>query len=341
MGAKYHHRIPQTYLRAWGENVWVYDKKTDRSEQRNIDSIMGQQFFHSIKAGSLFYTQESLSKIFSALDPYSVRIVEDGKEILLNTKEQMNKYWFDFDNWIIEDGSGRAISRKQRNVIKTTISQTVDNTIEDEWSSRFESDWADIIGQIYQGLKDIHQKKKVMLTEEAFDAIVRYYVMFQWRGYAGFEEARKTYDWIMSLVPEIRDLATENPVHREDKTAGDEMWHAFLLSSYYKFLNGQGIMEKQYEEYRNRLTLLAMLDPSESLLASDTPCFEYMSDTGNKEPIFVALPGLLISFVKKDPNNLLSYSIKELSKKEVEDYNTIIIQYGNKIVSRNMLNWEK
>ena len=35
----------------------------------------------------------------------------------------------------------------------------------------------------------------VALTTTAFEAIIRYYVMFLWRSYTGFEEARDTQRW--------------------------------------------------------------------------------------------------------------------------------------------------
>ena len=336
--AKYHHRIPQTYMRAWGENVWVYDKKTCTSDQRNIDSIMGQKFFHSIKAGSIFQTAHSLDCIFGCLDNYSVYLVDNsGLKTLLASKEKLNQFWYAHDDWIIEDGAGKVLSNKPKNVLMTTISQAVDNTIEDEWSSKFESDWANNISEIYKRLREIHSGKEVTLTSEAFDTIIRYFVMFQWRSYAGNEEARNAFEFLMDIVPEIRDMETEKPVHKEDKTISDELWHELLLSSYYKYLHGSGVMQKHYEAYRDKLTLLVMLDSSESLITSDVPCFEHIRSEGYREPLFVALPGLLISLAQKDPDAPNSYRIIELTQDDVESYNKIIFEFGNVIVSKNEL----
>ena len=86
--AKAHHRIPQTYMRSWGDNVWIYDKEKDLSEQRNVDSILKMNFFHSIKAGSVFQTPESLNKIFKSLETYKISFIEDGNKIELNSKEK-------------------------------------------------------------------------------------------------------------------------------------------------------------------------------------------------------------------------------------------------------------
>jgi len=158
--------------------------------------------------------------------------------------------------------------------------------------------------------------------------------MFLWRSYAGYEEAKKSFDWLIGIVPEIRDFEIENPVHKEDKTAGEVMWHELLLSSYYKYLHGTGMMQKQYEFYKDHLTLIAMLDPSESFITSDVPCFEYMKEDGHKVPIFVTLPGLLISLAKKDSEQPRSYRIIDLSKDDVAEYNKIIFDCGNKFISR-------
>ena len=161
--------------------------------------------------------------------------------------------------------------------------------------------------------------------------------MFQWRSYAGNEEARNAFEFLMDIVPEIRDMETEKPVHKEDKTISDELWHELLLSSYYKYLHGSGVMQKHYEAYRDKLTLLVMLDSSESLITSDVPCFEHIRSEGYREPLFVALPGLLISLAQKDPDAPNSYRIIELTQDDVESYNKIIFEFGDVIVSKNEL----
>lgn len=75
--SKLHHKVPQTYMRAWcfsGESVHTYDKETKKLLNRNISTILAENYFHSIKAGSLYTTPKALNKIFESLDQYTVKL---------------------------------------------------------------------------------------------------------------------------------------------------------------------------------------------------------------------------------------------------------------------------
>lgn len=329
---KYHHRIPKTYLKAWGESVWYYDKQTGKSEKRNIETIMGQSYFHSIKAGSTFQTPKSLSKIFAPLSGLSIQY----NNIPLSTPVLQNQYWYEYDNWEISN-NGKVISRKQRNVLKTMISQINDNTIEDLWSSKYESGWAETISHVEQVIKEFCNGKKSTLTRDEYEELLRYYVMYLWRSSDGYEEAAKAFDWIMSLFPEGGNIPLEQPVRPGDKTIKDELWHEYLLSEYQKFLRGAGTMQAQFEAYGKNLTLVVRIDMEERLITSDNPCFEYTREDEIKEPIFVALPSLLITLAKKDPDEPNAYRIIQMGSKDVDHYNKLVFENGNQIISRTDL----
>ncbi len=308
---KYHHRIPQTYMKAWcgnSDSVWYYDKDKAISEQRNIGKIMGVNFFHSIKAGSIFTTPEALDKIFAPLNGFTVlEKTDDGNVILLDTKDLLNQRFYNYDNWIIKDTNGNDSTSKQKRILKDEICKISDNSIEEAWSVKYENGWSSAITEIKQAIIDIHDKKPIVLTDTAYHTIIDYFVMFQWRSKNGYEKAKGIFNWITGIVPEIMKMDIEDSIHREDKTVADEMWHNYLLSQYHKFLNDDGVMVQQLNAYFENLAPLFLIDKSERIITSDNPCFEFTNGDGYKEPILVALPGLIVSLMKKDSDTPNSY----------------------------------
>ena len=343
--AKYHHRIPQTYMKSWcfsGDSVWWYDKESKTSKQRNIGNIMGVNHFHSIKAGSIFTTPAALDKIFAPIDGHTVINTDDeGTVTQLTTKDALNQKFYNYDYWTIKDPNGIELTSKQKRILYAKISQICDNSIEEAWSQKYENAWKNTITEIEQAVRDIHDKKPIELTDTAYHTIIDYFVMFQWRSKQGYDEARKVINWITEVVPEIMLMTINDSVHKEDQTVADEMWHNYLLSQYHKFLNGDGVMTQELEQYFEKLTPIFLLDKTESIITSDNPCFTFINRDGYREPILVALPGLIISLAKKDPDAPNSYRIYEMNSEDVRYYNRVIFENGNEIISKTELDYSE
>ena len=301
---------------------------------------MGINHFHSIKAGSIFTTQVALDKIFAPLDGYVViNIGDGGNATRLITKDALNQKFYNYEKWIIMDSNCTEITAKQKRIFHSQITQIYDNSIEEAWSQKYENAWKDTITEINQAVKDIHDKKQIELTDTTYHTIVAYFVMFQWRSKQGYDEARKVFDWIADIVPEIMQMTIDDSVHKEDRTVADEMWHNYLLSQYHKFLNGDGVMVQQLEQYFEKLTPVFLIDRTENILTSDNPCFTFINKDGYKEHILVALPGLIISLKKKSPNEPNSYLIYEMNSVDVKYYNRVIFENGNDIISKTELDY--
>ena len=163
---KYQHQIPRTYLGAWGDTIYVYDKAHASGGLRNKDNIFGINYYYSIRPGDLFTRPESLDMFFSCLDQFTIYFVEKDEgerikeEILLDTKTKLNQYWDEFDAWKILKADGSVLERRQRNIIKTQISQMKDNYIEEAWSQQFEDLWQRIINVVIQRLWSILKKMR-------------------------------------------------------------------------------------------------------------------------------------------------------------------------------------
>ncbi len=340
--SKYHHRIPKTYMKPWcgnSDSVWYYSKKSGVLELRNISNIMGVRHFHSIKAGAIFTTQEALNKIFAPLSGYKVyEKTDDGKELLLSSYDEMNKRYHNYDKWIIKGPDGLKIKTKQKKIIKSQIDDISDNSIEEAWNKKYENKWNVIISEIQNSIIDIYDKKSVILTDEVYHTIIDYFVMFQWRSNNGYNKLREVFDWFISLMPDIMQVEVENPVHRKDKTVADEMWHNYLLSQYHAFLNDEGVMELETEQYYEKLAPLFLIDRNNGIITSDNPCFTFINKDGYQEPILVALPGLVISLARRNSESPNEYRIYEMSPDDVDYYNRVIFENGNEIISKEKLN---
>ena len=337
--AKNHHRIPQVYLKAWGENVWVYDKSRKSSKPRNIESILYTKFYHSIMPGDLFTLPASLDMFFSSLDSYEVSVPDkNGNEILLDNKKLLNSYWSEKDKWIIKDITGKLLPRAQKNQLLTSISQKKDNQIEEAWSKEYEAIWGETISIINKTIQRIHYCKKDTMKYEDAQKLMKYFTMFRWRSVQGPEQLKETFDKIIDLFPEeIKDIESIAPGHLEDKSFIEDIWHSILLKYFYEFLAGKGPIQQEYEKMLDSTTFIFRIDPLNRLITADNPCFQYIDSEGIIWPTFIALPGLIVQLAKKDPKHPYEYRIIDMDDIEVKTYNDIVFGKGNLIISTNKL----
>ena len=74
------------------------------------------------------------------------------------------------------------------------ISQINDNTIEDLWSSKYESGWAETISHVEQVIKEFCNGKKSTLTRDEYEDLLRYGVQDRASGRDGRGVCMKA-DW--------------------------------------------------------------------------------------------------------------------------------------------------
>jgi len=114
--AKNQHLVPQTYMKAWSYNgnksVWVLDKEKVSMGwvSRNIEKINCINHFHDIMAGDIYTTEDALNEIFGVLKDFDIA-TEHGK---LQSFEEMNVYFDEFEQWVISDKDGKVLSRKEK-----------------------------------------------------------------------------------------------------------------------------------------------------------------------------------------------------------------------------------
>ncbi len=199
--SKYHHKVPQTYLKSWcfsSDSIHTYDKYLSKIEDRNISNILGENYFYSIYAGSLFTTDKSLEKIFGFLKNFSISI--DGN--VLTSLRELNEKFEEYDNWEMYYPNGKIVPQKARNRIKQQLLSTTDDTLEKRWSQEFENDWGRIAGNLYSRLARILTKDpNEHLTYDEFLLLIRYYIMYDWRGEEGNATLNDFMNWLKESVP--------------------------------------------------------------------------------------------------------------------------------------------
>jgi len=337
--AIYHHLIPQTYMKPWcfsGNSIWVYDKSSQKSKPHNIENICGINYFHSIRAGSLYASQDSLNKIWSFLLPYHISI--NGKA--LDTTGDMNRHYSEFDHWEIKYPNGAKVNKKNRNIIKQRIKQSKVNDIEEQWNVQFENDWRETSQLLYEKIQKIQEGEPIFLTAHDSSTIMKYIIMFDWRGAIGNEQLNELLEFIDNQIfsfSEI-DIPQNDRTYQSDKTALDEIRHAYLLKTYDEFLSGSGTMQKALESYEENLTFIFMLTSSgDKFITSNNPSFMFKNAEGYNEHVFVALPSLLISLAKKDKEHPHAYKIAYLETEQVKQYNQVIFENASMILSSEQL----
>lgn len=332
--AVYHHHIPQTYMKPWcfsNNSIWTFTKATKTSKERNIENICGVNHFHSIKAGSIYTNDEALGKIFGFLENYKVLL--DGK--CLATLEERNEHYIDFDKWEIFYPNGETVRKRAKNSIHQKLSQFADIHIEEKWNTQFESDWGKISQELSEVLTQIYAGKDIALTVDMAEIIMKYFVMFEWRGRFGNPALGNLWDFVFTDVFENGDeiIPQNERTYNYDETISEEMKHAFLLREFDGFFVGQGSMYKAFQIYCEQLTFLFLFSQDKRFITSDNPCFTFVNNEGYKEPTFVVLPNLIISLAKKDPKAPTLYKIANLTDNEVEEYNAAIFMNGDLILS--------
>lgn len=332
----YHHLIPQTYMKSWcfnSKTIWAYNKQTAEWKDCNIEKICGINYYHSIRVKNLYVTPESLNKIFGILKPYRIFLGDN----LLDTPKKMHKEYSQFDNWKIVYPNGVIISKKKKNDIKTKIEQAKFNEIEEQWNIQFENGWTKLIKEIQDNLLRIRRKEPIQLTTHAFSELIRYFVMFEWRGFSGSSNFSDAFAYIDSILPfSSAEIPEEDRILDGCNNVLEEMKHNLLIKQFNLFQSQKGVIQTYQENLEKNFTIAFLISPDNyNFITSDSPCFKFKNKDGAIEPFFVALPNLAIVLTKKDPDSPQRYYILELSQLEVDEYNKAIYNNAVNLILNN------
>lgn len=334
--AVYHHLIPKTYMKPWcfrGKTIFVYDKFNGNWNERNIEKICGINYYHSIRASSLYITQDALKKIFGFLNSYNISY----NGVILTSLEDMHHNYQYFDEWEIRYSNGVLVSKKEKNVLRTKIQQAKFNDIEEQWSSLFENKWEKLIREVETTILGAKNGLPAKLTKQVFSELIKYYVMFEWRGFGGNLEYFNTFSQFEEIFP---FLNVEIPKEERElffyTNISEEIKHNILVKYFDLFQNGKGIIQKYKQVIEDNCTAVFLIAPQGSnFLSSDNPCFRFKNLNNETIAFFVALPQMAIIFPKKNIESPNDYYIKKLSLDDMKFYNKQIFDNAKSLILNN------
>lgn len=327
--AKYHHLIPQTYLRSWcysGKSVYSMNKSNlSEVNIKNISNNFGQNHYYSISAGMPCCTNKDLLKIFAPIKNFKIFL--DGNE--LSSLVECNSKYFSFDKWEIYYPNRSRLSKAAKNTIRTQIEANKILGIEKLWSIKYESGWNFLLQMIQQRIDDA--------TGDNIDAfykgkLMKFIVSLNWRSFTSNKQLGDTFEFIDNLVDlKSIEIPKEDRNIVSDKTAYDEIKHNLLLSQFVDFLNEKGIIYDMAKGYIRHLGIRFLVSKGNlEFITSDNPSFTYSTDDGVHH-IMPVNSKILIS-IEKVSFNKDKYYIEYISDREVRKMNSLIIENSEEFI---------
>ena len=238
----------------------------------------------------------------------------------------MNRFFYDFDNWVITRKDGTSVSKK---ALKREIEKVKIKDIEANWSVKYENQWGSVV-------KDI-EKNILSATTEFIPAfqkeyLMKFFVALNWRGFQSnqqFEDALKviTVDLLDQIDIPIKER--ELPCLR---TAADELRHELLLQFYRQYLNDKGVIYK-YAELNLQHTGFHFLisDGPTYFDTSDSPSFIFKRPDGTLQGIMPITPRILLTQGKCTDNSDMYY-ISHITDREIQMYNTVVRENASEFI---------
>lgn len=316
--AKNHHLIPRTYMTPWANHsgTLMVEFLSDPGNivSRNKEKIAGITDYYSIKAGMPMCTKADTERIFSAVSNYHVKI----NGVQTTDTLEMNKKFYDFDNWEITRQNGTKVSKRQ---IKQEIKQVKIKDIETNWSIKYENNWSSVVQEIEGKVLNTTASQIPSFQKEY---LMKFFVALNWRGFHSNEHFENAYRKFSALLFDDIDI----PFGERDlpclETAHDELRHDLLLRYYRQFLEDKGVIYEQVQKSLQYTGISFLISDGPTLFnASDSPSFVFKRNDGTNQGIMPITPRILLVQRKWSGQND-SFYIHHISDEEVQRYNAII-----------------
>ncbi|MEB2589402.1 DUF4238 domain-containing protein [Bacillus cereus] len=335
-GAIYHHLTPQTYMRAWKHrksSVYVVDKgKNDLGQSRNTGKFGGIKHYHSIRAGSLVYSEQDCQDFFQPLEKYTIEI--DGE--VVNNQLDMNKMFFEFDKWNIRDSSGNIVSEQIKKSLKSSILSIIKKDIEVGWDRKYENYWnsinQDITNGIFLNANSISQNHLMKAIKR--DELIKFMVSLEWRTKPYHPELQKALDNtlrndFLGIDFKLIQIPEGERLYPFLETLYDEYAHSYILKLYREFLAGKGIIMDEAKKFIDESSIVFYIAPKDGeFITSDNPVCRFTNLEGKIEYIFPLNPKVACAVLKGTQKE--HYVLSYLSKDKLVYYNKKLKDNCNK-----------
>ncbi|WP_225340327.1 DUF4238 domain-containing protein [Lysinibacillus capsici] len=316
--AKYHHLVPQTYMSAWAHGNGTLNieflKSPGKIVERNKERIAGITDFHSIKAGMPICTESDANIIFEPILSYIVEY--EGN--VLESPLDMNKYYYDFEKWVVKRADGSLVSKKS---IKREIEKIKIKDIESNWSSKYENNWASQVAKIESTLLNMPNGEVAIFDREY---LMKFFTALDWRGFISNQVFEKIYKNLTSNSLGNIEIPSNERLLPSLKTASDEFRHNLLLKFFRQYLNDTGIIFEEVNanlKYTNFHFLIA--DGPTKFITSDSPAFTYVREDKKLVGLLPITPRILMAKGKYKESYKIYY-VTHITDEAVKNYNDII-----------------
>lgn len=321
--AIYHHLTPQTYMKAWkhgNSSVYVVKKGTNGiGESKSTKKFGGIDNYHSLRAGSLYRTEEDCQKFFKPLENYIVKI--DDK--VVNSQIEMNNQFYKFNQWTIINTYGDIVTELDKKTLKSDILSIHVRDIEVGWDKQYENYWNSINQHIS---KEVFSNPTVQIIPAIMrNELIKFMVSLEWRTRPYHPELQKILDWFISEKFWGYDLKFNYIPENERlypflETDYDELAHSCILNRYRQFLEGKGIIMNEAINFIENSCIVLLKAPTEGeFITSDNPVCRFTNKEGKIEYIFPINPK--IACVVQKGGTQKAYLLEYLTKDKLYFYN--------------------
>ena len=313
--AKNHHLIPRTYMTPWANHSGTLkvEFRNDRGNivSRNKENIAGITDYYSIQAGMSLCTKADTERLFSAVSNYHVKI----NGVQTTDTLEMNKQFYDFDNWEITRQNGTKVSKRQ---IKQEIKQVKIKDIETNWSIKYENNWSSVVQEIEGKVLNTTASQIPSFQKEY---LMNFFVALDWRGVYSNPLFEKCFGIFHLNQEKIPYEEREKPFL---KTFEDEIRHELLLSFYRRFFEDKGVIYEQVQKSLHYTDISFLVSDGPTLfITSDNPSFVFKRNDRTNQGIMPVTPRILFVQRKRSDQDDWFY-IHHISDEEVQRYNAII-----------------
>lgn len=317
---KYHHLIPQTYMKSWcysNKSIYIVNKESlGQVTPRNIESIAGIRYYHTIKAGMPCCNQFDTELIFRATKDYIIKF----RGNLVSDTMELNKIYSQFNDWEITRLDGSMANRK---ALKNTIDSEAVTDIETLWSKLYENDWGSMLKKINQIILGTSEN-----TVREFDKkyLMEFFVALDWRSFATNNIYNNLYEHIGDeFLLKSMEIPKGERIYPFLETMYDELYHCSLLNKYRDFLNGTGMMFEyalKAIEYTSFHFYIAT--GNTTFITSDNPSFIFTREDGLHLGVLPISPRILM-IKGRNSNKEKVFYVSKVTDDIVKKYNKLIL----------------
>ena len=258
-------------------------------------------------------TQEDADKIFACLKDlefhYGEAVVSDNLEL--------NKIYYDFDNWTIQRKDGSVVSKKK---LKAEIEKVKIRDIEELWSSKYEDAWRTVRSEL-ENL--IFNSVDGIIPNANKEYLMKFYTALDWRSIKSNIQFNDVWEWLCKEVLRLDeiDIPEEERELSILDNAAEEMKHNLLLKFYRQYLNDSGVIYAHtMANLSNTSFHFLVADGTETFNTSDNPVFVFRRLDRKLQGVLPLSPRILMAQGRNSDHDENFY-VTHITDEAVKRYN--------------------